>query len=406
MNKKIIINKNETLKIISKAKKIYFFGSGVIAEKTISNLNLYNKLNGIFDNSKTLWNTKIDNAKIINPKQIKNLKRDEFIILITTTSFKNVYYELENEFNLKPGVDFYLSFMLQDQVLIEDIQSLKKKILFTSGAPKNNNARYGGGLYEVNLNGNSWKLKKVYNGNCYGLIEVDSHIYLVDTDKGIIKMNKNFKIISNYKIEKGLRAHGLSYCNKSKKFVIASSYKDKIVIFNKKFKKLKEIELTKKIKYESSPQHHCNDCEIINNNVYVSMFSISGNWKKEVFDGGILEINLKDNNKQTLINNLWMPHNVKYINGSLHILDSLRGGLLFNNFTLQGTFPAFTRGLNYDNGYYYIGQSRNRNFSRFIGVSNNISVDTGIIIFNPELKISRFLQFSNSISEIHSVLLI
>lgn len=136
------------------------------------------------------------------------------------------------------------------------------------------------------------------------------------------------------------------------------------------------------------------------------MFSISGNWKKEVFDGGILEINLKDNNKQTLINNLWMPHNVKYINGSLHILDSLRGGLLFNNFTLQGTFPAFTRGLNYDNGYYYIGQSRNRNFSRFIGVSNNISVDTGIIIFNPELKISRFLQFSNSISEIHSVLLI
>ena len=406
MSKKIIINKNETLKIISKRKKIYLFGSGIIAEKTITNLSINNKVNGLFDNSKTLWNTKTEKNKILNPNQIKNLKKDEFVILITTTSFKNVCAQLENEFNLRPGVDFYLSFMLQDQILIEDIQSLKKNILFTSGAPKNNNNNYGGGLYEVNLNGDTWKVKKVYSGNCYGLIELNSYIYLVDTDKGIIKMTKDFKVVSNYKIEKGLRAHGLSYCSKSKKFAIASSYKDKIIVFNKNFKKLKEIEFTKKNKYENSPQHHCNDCEIINDNIYVSMFSISGNWKKEVFDGGILEINLKDNNKQVLINNLWMPHNVKYINGSLHILDSLRGGLLFNNFTLQGTFPAFTRGLEYNGGYYFIGQSRNRNFSRFIGVSNNISVDTGIVIFNPELKISRFLQFSNNISEIHSVLII
>ena len=52
-------------------------------------------------------------------------------------------------------------------------------------------------------------------------------------------------MVPDYKIEKGLRAHGLSYCDKSKKFVIASSYKDKIIVFNKNFKKLKEIELTK-----------------------------------------------------------------------------------------------------------------------------------------------------------------
>ena len=107
-------------------------------------------------------------------------KKDEFVILITTTSFKNVCAQLENEFNLRPGVDFYLSFMLQDQILIEDIQSLKKNILFTSGAPKNNNNNYGGGLYEVNLNGDTWKVKKVYSGNCYGLIELNSYIYLAN----------------------------------------------------------------------------------------------------------------------------------------------------------------------------------------------------------------------------------
>jgi len=56
--------KNETLKIISKKKKIYPFGSGVIAEKTISNLDIKSTINGVFDNSKTLWNTKTEKIKI------------------------------------------------------------------------------------------------------------------------------------------------------------------------------------------------------------------------------------------------------------------------------------------------------------------------------------------------------
>ena len=32
-----------------------------------------------------------------------------------------------------------------------------------------------------------------------------------------------------------------------------------------------------------------------------------------------------------VIQNLWMPHNIKFIDGSLHILDSLPGQLKTNN---------------------------------------------------------------------------
>lgn len=99
-----------------------------------------------------------------------------------------------------------------------------------------------------------------------------------------------------------------------------------------------------------------------------------------------------------------MPHNVSYFEGSIHVLDSLPGHLGFNNLSVQGTFPAFTRGLSYDQGYYFIGQSKNRNHSKVIGVSNNISIDCGIIIFNSELNVSRFVQLPYSIGQIHHIM--
>ena len=104
--------------------------------------------------------------------------------------------------------------------------------------------------------------------------------------------------------------------------------------------------------------------------------------------------------------NLWMPHNIQMINGSLHVLNSLEGQLLKNNLQVIGEFPAFTRGLGFDGVYYFIGQSRNRNHSKNLGVSKNISIDAGIIVFDEHTKASRFLQLPPKISEIHSILLI
>ncbi len=101
-----------------------------------------------------------------------------------------------------------------------------------------------------------------------------------------------------------------------------------------------------------------------------------------------------------------MPHNIKKIDGGFTILDSLRGKLLSNNMQEIVKFSGFTRGLDHDGIFYYIGQSRNRNFSKNLGVSNNISIDAGIIIFDEISKVSRFLQLPPRLSEIHSITLI
>ena len=42
--------------------------------------------------------------------------------------------------------------------------------------------------------------------------------------------------------------------------------------------------------------------------------------------------------------------------------------------------------------------------AKVIGVSNNISIDCGIIVFDAELNVSRFVQLPYSIGQIHHIM--
>ena len=134
------------------------------------------------------------------------------------------------------------------------------------------------------------------------------------------------------------------------------------------------------------------------------MFSLSGNYKRGFYDGGVCEIdilNKKITNK--LYGNLTMPHSIKNFDGQITILDSLKGELLVGKEPLVA-FSGFSRGLSFDGVYYYIGQSRNRNFSLINEKKNNISIDNSILVYDKYNKISRNLYLP--ISEIHEVLII
>ena len=188
---------------------------------------------------------------------------------------------------------------------------------------------------------------------------------------------------------------------------MVGSHRDAVLILDNNFEIVDEIKISEKKKKTGSPQHHANDCLVIDDSLYISMFSFTGNWRKDIFDGVVLEYDIETNNLiGVVIKDLWMPHNIKFIEGSLHVLNSLQGELKTNNAQVIGEFPAFTRGLDHDGIFYYIGQSRNRNYSKNIGVSNNISIDAGVIVFDSKTKASRFLQLPPRVSEIHSILLI
>tara|TARA_Y100000816_G_C26097144_1_gene580827 strand:- start:79 stop:1296 length:1218 start_codon:yes stop_codon:yes gene_type:complete len=387
-----------------KSRDIVIFGSGKIAKNTIRLFKKFS-IKFIVDNSKNLWGTKYEGKNVLSPSSLKN-KNSKFFVLICSTSINEISEQLIG-YNFKSKKDFTVSPILENHKIIDDLESIERNnIIFTSGSAINSKSnKYGGGLYKLNIDKYKWDYEKIYNGCCYGIKVLKDEVNVIDDNYGVIVFDKKtLKIKKKIKLPKNIRPHGIEYSPELKRFYICCTQIDKILEFNNKFKLIKKISISDKFKYTGSKQHHINDCYIQNNYIYISMFSISGNYNSEVYDGGILEINLKNNKQRSVLcNNLWMPHNVCSFNESIHVLNSLKGELLAYNLMKIGEFPAFTRGLEFENGLYFIGQSRNRNFSKYLGVSNNISIDAGIIIFDGSTKVSRFLQFDPRVSEIHSI---
>jgi len=393
----------QDLNTCSLGKKIVLFGAGSIAEKTLRLLN-EGRVGSIVDNASNLWTKRELGVEIMSPESIKN--EDNLFIVICTTSFSEVSDQLKG-YGLKSGSDYCISPILNDLRIISDLESISKKMLFTSGSPKVDSPLYGGGIYELSVDGDEWQHRKVISGNCYGLIKFNDNYISVDTEIGIFEFDRDYNIIRSKKFPEGVRAHGVQYSYKHQLFYVVGSYYDGVLILDNEFNIIDDIKLSFKKERYKTPRHHCNDCLVVEDSLFVSMFSMTGNWQNDVFDGGVIEYDIHTKEKiGSLAHNLWMPHNIQMINGSLHVLNSLQGQLLTNNLQVVGEFPAFTRGLDYDGQYYYIGQSRNRNYSKNIGLSKNISIDAGIIVFDIQTKASRFLQLPPKISEIHSILLL
>ena len=388
-------------KNLIKNKKVYLFGSGILAKKTITKFSEI-KFQGIIDNSKNLKGQTYMNLPIISPK---NINKKNFYV-ITSTSFSDISRQLISK-GLEKDKNFILTPFLNDLETLSDLEELEQKILFTSGSPSQQSSLYGGGLYLLNLKKDSWKYKKILSGNCYGSYKSKNKIFVIDENRGVIQFNKNLTIDKIFKIEKGIRPHGISFCEKTRNFFICCTEMDSIFVYDINFKKLDIIPISSKKEKTGIKHHHINDCAVIDGSLFVSMFSISGNYNKEFYDGTIIEINTSDfTRKNILTNKLWMPHNISFFDNSLHVLNSFKGELLAYNMSVIGKFPAFARGLDFKDGYYYVGQSRNRNFSKLLGNSLNTSIDSGIIIFESKNKLSRFLQLHPKLSEIHSIMLI
>ena len=403
MNDNIPFTTIKDLNINSKGKEIVLFGAGPISEKTFRLLD-GKKINSIVDNVENLWGKVELGLEILSPETI--MKKNNLFIIICTTSFSEVSNQLK-DYGLKQNIDYCVSPILSDLRIIDELQSISKRMIFTSGSPKVDDPMYGGGVYELTVDGDEWNYKKVISANCYGLIKFNDNFISVDENIGIFEFDRDYKIIRSKKLPLGVRAHGIQYSKKYKNFFVVGSYYDGVLILDEKFNIADNINLSYKKERYGVPKHHCNDCLVVDDSLFISMFSITGNWQNDSFDGGVVEYDILTKEKiGSVVVNLWMPHNIQMINGSMHVLNSLQGQLLTNNFQVIGEFPAFSRGLDFDGEFYYIGQSRNRNYSKNIGLSKNISIDAGIIVFDTYTKASRLLQLPPKISEIHSILVI
>jgi len=405
MKRNIPFTTTQDINRLSKDKMIILFGAGNIAEKT-TRIIPNNKLLAIVDNSSNLTGEVQFGVEVHLPDFLESKEGQDSLIIITTTSFSDVSSQLES-LGFTPSVDFIVSPILNDLRIIDELESVETTLMFSSGAPRQDSPLYGGGIYQLSVKGDEWTHEKKIDGNCYGIVKYNENYVALDTDRGIFEFDKDFKILRHAKMPTGSRSHGIDFSQEKQMFFVNCSYLDTVLFVNTDFKIVDEVSISNKQKKYGKPAHHSNDCCVWGDSLFVSMFSETGNWKLDVFDGAILEFDIVT--KQlvgSVVRDLWMPHNIKVIDGSLTLLDSLKGHLLSNNMQISGDFPAFTRGLDYDGQYYYIGQSRNRNYSKNLGLSKNISIDAGIVIFDEVTKASRFLQLPPKLSEIHSICLL
>lgn len=375
-------------------KNIILFGCGPVAEK---NLNL--KPLFIVDNNIDMQGEVFHGIEVRSPSILDN-NHDKYNIVICTTSVGEVKKQLES-YGFTLNKNIYLAEGLEERLEISELEEIKFNFLISCGLPSTTKSFSGGGVFKVEETNGYPEVSKIYEGNTHGLIKYEDGYAFTCQGKGIIVLDKNLNEKQVIPLRQGLRPHGLRRYKDA--WVLASSYTDSIIGIDDNGKELFQYKFSEKVESFGSAQHHCNDLDIVNDYAYVSMFSLTGNYKRNSFDGGVLEINLIDGKTKPLINTLTMPHSITNTESGFIILNSFKGSLLSNNFYPELVLPGFVRGYDSDATYHFIGESKNRNFSRLSTDRKPVSIDTKITIVNKKLGFSRSIQLLNPISEIHAL---
>ena len=383
----MFLSKEEILK-----KDFIFWGSGEWVEKTIKWLGKKPKY--IIDINPNIQGSLQGDIKIIAPNEVD---LNKYFIVITTGSYASVINTLK-ELKIE---NFCISEVLRNIYIKNEIINLDKNLLFSS-------PDIDKGVYLYNTK--SKEYKKVYDGKSRAIAKSKNFIVIADEIKGLVVLDKNFNLIKEVELLPYSFCHGIDISEELDKIFVVNAGRDSISVFDlETFKHIKEIKISDKFDLTNEEQHHLNDIFIDYKNeiLLVSMFSFSGHWRKGIYDGGILEYDLKKDKWSSfpIVSNMWMPHTPKIIDNTLYFVDSMRGDLYKTSNKVIGKFNGFIRGFDKDDKYFYIAQSSNRYFNRLSDISLNIPINCGIYVFDEVSKAS-FFHSLNEFENIHSVILV
>ena len=383
-------------------RTILFFGAGYIADKTIMKCQLRPEF--IIDNNIDIQSSLQDSIPIIPLSDSTNSS----IYVITSTSITEIESQL-----LGYGVDpknIYVSPILSDHYHIKLFEDRCFDILFTSGLQNRsqNSSIEGGGLYRLTGGFDNFSLSKVLSSPSHGIKKVGDYIYVVNEDLGVVMLDHELKIVDSFPLPKGLRPHGIDYCYETNNWVFACSYGDCLSIHNESFEEIDKVFFSdKRMYYGGKPQHHTNDVVVNGRLALCSMFSLSGDFKRGIYDGGAMIIDIVERRVVgTIYGDLSHPHNIQFRDSEYWILDSFTQRVLKGSSVYSSGYSSFLRGLDFlSDGTLLLGQSKNRNFSAIRDTSDTPSfLDTSIVVLSPDRLIAKSISLPSSVSEIHAIL--
>ena len=378
--------------------KLAFFGAGHIAETEIKAGNIPDV---IFDNNPELWGRNFLNVPIRQPTSSAFDEIDSIIICSSSIGdieklCQELGFELENI-----GISQYLGEFAKTYAL----EKYRFDGFISSGLPSRVENLEGGGIFHVfETEPGFASVEKIFEANTHGCLRDDDDLVFCAQGHGIVTYNIPSKCVTDVvEIDRGLRPHGVRRTTDG--YLIVCTLDDSVRHYDFDGKLLNTYRISLKKDHLSTAQHHCNDLWVTNHSIYVSMFSISGNWKRGVFDGGVVEIDRSSGQLTPVISGLTMPHSVQIHGDVMYVLDSFTGSVLGHDARPIGVLNGFVRGLAFDQEYVIVGESKNRNATKMDRGSHLASVDSRVTIIDPSIGICRSIQIPNTISEIHSVVI-
>lgn len=389
----MILDKKQ-LYTLSKSKITIGFGAGITADKTLHVVQ--DSMQYFVDNEKKLWGQTFQGCAIYSPDKLKEFDKDKIFIIICTTFYAEVKEQLEN-MGYEMGIHFGYSPLLKSIVAYEKLSQGSTKLLVSA---------YGteGGLYILNTrNGAS---EKVHDGNFRGIKYIREKIYAVKESEGIYCLDANTLEIENvYELENFTNALGIAYCEKQSLFYIAISGRDEILVVDSaNMKETERIPFSNKFNGNKKEHHHLNDLLLFEDSLLVSMFSQSGFWRQNIYDGCLIEYDLKK--KQiinTLMSGLVKPHTIKLFEDDIYLIDSFRGLVMRGCNNIMAEFNGFIRGLEKDSSRYYIGQSKNRHIEESYRNKKAIMSNCGVIIYLEDDKVYRLIDIPH-VNDIYDII--
>lgn len=390
----------QELSEIATKSPLVFWGASTWIEHTLQYLQL-NDFGVLDNNQNNIGNLFLDKV-VEQPKTYLQKNQDSYVV-ITTVNYHSVIDEL-HELGFVMGDDFCVSPVLNNRKPKDEFLSTNFDMLVSS--PEHSATETsGGGLYLVNsIKG---KTKKLITGKGRGLVEIEDGYAWMDMLQGIKILNRDFSQKKIIQLPKNSEGHGLWYDKKTRQLFVGFPGRDSVGIYNIDEERThKEIFISEKWKNNKKDNHHVNDICVVDDSVYVSMFSFTGNWPLQAYDGGICEFNWQTGEKiGRVVSDIWMPHSVIRIGPNLTYLDSMRGRVVDMNHNVIGAFDYFIRGMDITGDCFAIGVSEHRYPENLPRGRLNIPLDAGVLIFNKQSKMSKLINMPE-INSVHSVLII
>ncbi|WP_273484784.1 DUF4915 domain-containing protein [Desulforamulus ruminis] len=255
-----------------------------------------------------------------------------------------------------------------------------------------------GGLYEIYFDEQDYHIKKILEGDCRGIAKYSDNYVLVTNSSEILLLDFNYQTIKSYKTEEILDLHGVAV--RDEKAYVVETRRNAVGVYRlPDLVKIEEL----RISQEDYDVNHVNDICIDQENIYVSMFSSSGEWRKNsIYSGLVKEYSLLDlSYVNTVFCDLKHPHSVIKEGENILYCNSADFEVMENKNTIFRGL-GYTRGLAANNEFIYIGQSESRNIEVSRQNRLNISLDCGINVFNIREKVSRFITLPSK--EVYAIL--